>query len=544
MTDEHTPYPVRVDASLDAPLSRWLWLVKWFLLIPHVVVLAFLWIAFTVVTVLAWFAILVTGRYPRPLFDFNLGVLRWSWRVHYYGYGALGTDRYPPFTLADVPDYPARLDVPYPERLSRGLVLVKSWLLAIPHWLVLAVFVGGGIWLLAGDGPEDSGWGAGGLVGLLVLVAGIVLLFSGRYPDPVYDFVLGMDRWVLRVAAYVSLMTDRYPPFRLDMGGADPGSRPVGPTGPLPAGPAAGPVPAGPAAGPVPGEPVAAGPTAAPGAPRSQPAGRWGAGRVVALVVGALLLLVSTGLLAGGAGLAWADTTQREAGYVSTPVDDLVTGRYALVADDLTLDTAGEEWLIDDVLGDARVEVTAADPSTEVFVGLARTADADRYLDGVAYRQVEELGSDGGLDGGEVTSGGAPASPPGEEDIWMAQAEGPGTQTLEWTPADGDWTVVVMRADGAAGVEVDARVGVTAPGLPWLWGGLLVAGGVLALIGAVVVALAVRRAQSGPAGGVPAVPAAPPGPAAGPSAPVPAPPAPRSAPAADRPVGTTPGDDR
>ncbi|WP_245887571.1 DUF4389 domain-containing protein [Geodermatophilus tzadiensis] len=228
-----------MDASQDAAASRGLWLVKWLLLVPHVVALFFLWPAFLVVGVVAFFAILVTGRYPRALFDFSVGVLRWSWRVHYYGYGALGTDRYPPFTLADVPDYPAHLDVLYPERLSRGLVLVKSWLLAIPHYLVLSVFVGGGIWLGAqagnsGDGWDD-GWGAGvSLVGLLVFIAAIALLFTGRYPRPLYDLVIGIQRWVLRVAAYAALMTDRYPPFRLDTGGIDPGSAPAVPTPPPP----------------------------------------------------------------------------------------------------------------------------------------------------------------------------------------------------------------------------------------------------------------------------------------------------------------------
>jgi hypothetical protein len=204
------PYPAAVTGELDPGVSRWLWLVKWLLLIPHVVVLLFLWIAFVVLTVIAWFAILITGRYPRGIFEFNLGVLRWSWRVAFYGYGALGTDRYPPFTLADVPDYPARFDVPYPEHLSRGLALVKWWLLAIPHYLVVAVFAGAAAYAVP--------WAGGGLVGVLVLIAAVALLFTGRYPSGVFDLLLGVQRWILRVAAYATLMTDEYPPFRLDPG--------------------------------------------------------------------------------------------------------------------------------------------------------------------------------------------------------------------------------------------------------------------------------------------------------------------------------------
>jgi hypothetical protein len=242
-------YPVRVNAVLDPPLSRWLWLVKWVLVVPHVVALVVLWVAFVVVSVAAFFAIVFTERYPRALFDFNLGVMRWTWRVHYYAYGALATDRYPPFTLADVPDYPARLDVPYSEHLSRRLVLVKWWLLAIPHYLILSILVGGGLWIGNHSQGSDAGLVGGGLVGLLVCVAAMSLLFTGRYPASLYRLVVGIDRWSLRVTAYAALMTDAYPPFRLDQGGTDPGdAEPVAVT----PSPAAGPVFGAPAPAPAP----------------------------------------------------------------------------------------------------------------------------------------------------------------------------------------------------------------------------------------------------------------------------------------------------
>src|SRR5947208_4795008 len=202
METNPSSYPLRLTGELSPQLSRGLWLVKWLLGIPHFIVLFFLWIAFLGVSVVAFFAILFTGRYPRGLFDFNVGVLRWSWRVGFYSYSALGTDQYPPFTLKDVPDYPARVNVEYPQSLSRGLVLVKWWLLALPQYFVVAVFAGAQ---------------SVGLIGLLVCIAAIVLLVTGRYPNSIYNFVLGMNRWVFRVIAYASLMTDEYPPFRLDM---------------------------------------------------------------------------------------------------------------------------------------------------------------------------------------------------------------------------------------------------------------------------------------------------------------------------------------
>jgi len=236
--EPRSSYPLQLEGELSPQLNRGLPLVKWLLVIPHAIVLAILWVAFFATSAVALVAILFTGRYPRRIFDFNVGVLRWTWRVGFYSYSALGTDRYPPFTLADVPDYPARLSVAYPKSLSRGLALVKWWLLALPHYLVVAVFAGGAYagWNAANHGDA---WASGsGLIGLLVGFAAIVLLVRGRYPRGIYDLVLGMNRWVFRVAAYTALMTDSYPPFRLDMGGHEPPSHddaiPVGPN-PAPA---------------------------------------------------------------------------------------------------------------------------------------------------------------------------------------------------------------------------------------------------------------------------------------------------------------------
>jgi hypothetical protein len=195
MTTQTRSYPVNIKGELVGLPSRGWWLLKWLLTIPHYIILFFLTIAFVFVTIIALFAILFTGKYPKSLFDFNVGVLRWWWRVGFYSYSALGTDTYPPFSLESIPDYPADLEVAYPEKLSHGLVLVKWWLLAIPHWIIVSIF-------------SD-------LIAILVLVAGIILLFTHQYPKDLFKFIIGMNRWTIRTYAYVALMRDEYPPFRL-----------------------------------------------------------------------------------------------------------------------------------------------------------------------------------------------------------------------------------------------------------------------------------------------------------------------------------------
>jgi hypothetical protein len=205
MTMANKAYPVHLRGELTIPPGRWVWLFKWLLGIPHYVVLFFLGVAAIFCSIISFFAILFTGKYPRGLFDFNVGVMRWGWRVGFYSYMALGTDKYPPFSLDKDPSYPADLEVEYPEKLSQGLVLIKWWLLAIPHYLVVGIFQGG-----------NAGRGWGGLTSLLAVFGAIYCLFTGKHHEDMFKIVMATNRWTYRVLAYTSLMRDEYPPFRLD----------------------------------------------------------------------------------------------------------------------------------------------------------------------------------------------------------------------------------------------------------------------------------------------------------------------------------------
>ncbi|BBX46656.1 DUF4389 domain-containing protein [Mycobacterium cookii] len=190
--------PVRVRSDLDAP-SRRLWLVKWCALaVPHYPILIGLYLLYPFVTIAAGVAILFTGRHPRPLFDFNVGVLRWSWRLMNYRFPMNSTDKYPPFTLASQPDYPADLDVDYPDGPTNRAALFTRWLLGMPQILLC--------------------WAMEPLLQLLCVMNAAWLLCIGTINQGMFDLLLGIVRWRYRVAVYVSLMRDEYPPFRMDLG--------------------------------------------------------------------------------------------------------------------------------------------------------------------------------------------------------------------------------------------------------------------------------------------------------------------------------------
>ncbi len=453
-------YPVRLERHLEQP-SRWLWLIKWLLVLPHYVMLAFLWLAFGLLSFVAFFAVLFTGRYPRGIFDFNVGVLRWTWRVGFYAFGANGTDRYPPFKLADVPEYPARLEVSYPERQRRGLPLIGWWLAGIPQYLVVAIFVGGGGgvgWTATHNWSFSFGWG--GLIGLLVFFAVLALLFRGAYPRSIFDLVLGLNRWVVRVGAYAALMTPEYPPFRLDAGESEPGGLTIAPA-------------------------AQAAPTAA-----EAPSHRsWGAGRVTAVVLGSIATVAALAALAAGGTALVFDQTQRDAsGYLMTDTTTYSTDSYALASNSYRSGTAGDWFVARDLLGTVRIRTESSKP---LFVGIAPAAAVDSYLAGVRREVATRF--DAGRSDFRVHNGGAPAVPPAAEHFWVAQGVGSGSRTLSWTPQNGSWRIVLMNPNGSAGVRADLAIGARFPHLLWIGIGVLGSGALLLLIGGSVIHTAVHR---------------------------------------------------
>jgi hypothetical protein len=466
------PYPVKITGQLDKHLSRWLWLLKWVLVIPHVLVLIALWAGFLVLTAVAFVAILFTRRYPRAIFDYNVGVLRWTWRVSYYAYGALGTDVYPPFTLADRPDYPARMQVDYPEQLSRGLALVKWWLLALPHYVIVGIFVGGGAGVF-GDG--DVARPGGSLVGLLVLIAGVVLLVTGAYPRPIFDFVLGMNRWALRVIGYAAFMTDKYPPFRLDQGGSDAGVLTLPPGHLAPAEDAT--------------------PEVRAVEPRR---GRtsWTGGRITALALGAVSCLLGLALAAAGTGLLIADQVARdETGMIVTDTTRLRTSTAALVESDVGLPVEGPSWFYGpEQLGTLAISVTSSGEGP-LFVGLAPRDDVLRWLSSTAYDELDAFGGNGHAV--NATRQGAVLDP-ADARFWVAQSTGTGEQQLTWEAREGDWAVVAMNADGSPGLTVQANAGATFPHLKGVAVTVLVSGVLLLGVGALAIALAVPAGSAEP----------------------------------------------
>jgi hypothetical protein len=206
------------------------------------------------------------------------------------------------------------------------------------------------------------------------------------------------------------------------------------------------------------------------------------------------MVLMSVGLLGGGGTALWADLSHRDAaGYVTTEVHSFSTAGSALATEPVELGDPGVGWFYSPVvLGEVRIRVTPASLGSTLFVGIGPSADVDRYLAGVSQTVI----SDFWTNGLEPTDGNTPGSAPGTQDFWVAAATGTGPQTLTWDPANGSWTVVVMNADGQAGVDVTADLGATMPTLIAIAVGSLAVGGLFLIGGVLLIAGAIRRSRA------------------------------------------------
>jgi len=228
-----------------------------------------------------------------------------------------------------------------------------------------------------------------------------------RYPGGLFDLAAGLDRWVARVVAYVLLMRDEYPTFRLNQQGTE---------------------------GEGFAEPASASPAAArePASPTEPPVRRgWTGGRIALVVVGTIAGLLALGLLVGGCALVAVDQTQRDDdGFLMSPTQDFSTRTYAIVSEDVDLGDEGAERALDTFLGTVRIRSESDRP---VFVGIGPAGDVTRYLGGVGRDVVDDLDSDGDPEYSR-RSGGEPTGRPGEETFWVASTAGAGERALEWEP--------------------------------------------------------------------------------------------------------------
>ena len=232
---------------------------------------------------------------------------------------------------------------------------------------------------------------------------------------------------------------------------------------------------------------------------QAEAAGRrseWTGGRVTALVIGTLLVLVALVLLGAGATGLWADLTQREAGYVTTAEHQFSTGGSALATESTHLGSPGVGWLYaPGLLGKVRIRVTPVSAGSPLFVGIGRSSDVDRYLGGVNHTVISDFFGNKV----ETVDGGTQASAPGAQHFWVASSSGTGAQTLKWNPHGGSWTVVVMNADAKPGIGVRADLGARFPVVLWIAIGLSIAGAVFLAGGGLVIAGAVRGRRAGAA---------------------------------------------
>lgn len=238
--------------------------------------------------------------------------------------------------------------------------------------------------------------------------------------------------------------------------------------------------------------PVPPAPTQGPPVPvQPQPKQTWGAGRITAMIVGVLILLGSLALAFGGLTLAVASATLRDDdGFLMSGEDTFSTATYAMTTGNMEIHAEGAaQNLPHNLLGDAKITATP-NGDAPVFVGIAPTADVARYLRGVGHATF--VGFQDEFPAYRMTAGEAPKAPPTASDIWVAKSAGEGAQSVTWPVDTGNWTVVVMNADGSRGVSADLAAGATVPAFGWVVTGILVTAAVGLVISLTMIVLAAR----------------------------------------------------
>jgi hypothetical protein len=216
------------------------------------------------------------------------------------------------------------------------------------------------------------------------------------------------------------------------------------------------------------------------------------AGRVILIVLGAIGVLFGLAVLAGGGFLLWADRTQREDGYLTTPTERFSTPTYALTRTRLDVETNGADWVLNDNWF-GKVRFRGESNAKTLFIGIGPEAAVAKYLASVAHASVQDVEFDPFRVTYHQVAGGAPQAPPTQQRFWTASASGVGTQTLTWKVRDGDWTVVVMNADGSRGVDADIDLGAKLSFLLWVAIGLLIGGALVVVGSTALIVLAARR---------------------------------------------------
>jgi hypothetical protein len=233
-----------------------------------------------------------------------------------------------------------------------------------------------------------------------------------------------------------------------------------------------------------------------PPAPDSKP---LSGGRTALVIVGSVVTFIGGSLLIGGGAVTWAEQQRDSDGYFSSDSEPLGTSSYALSASNLDVDLAGPDVLYgQDLLGKIRIEGESSGPGGSLFLGVGPTNEVEQFLAGVGHDEISDFDVDPFRVSYTEHPGDAPDAAPTTQGFWAVSESGSGPQTLTWDVSAGDWTVVVMNADGSSRVQAELSVAATLPVLQPIAIGMLVGGGILFLLGIamIVLPLVTRKAPA------------------------------------------------